>query len=174
MGDTQETSAARAESRSYELREGLAEDASYIFSSWLGNFRDAKAVGGVPDTLFFANHRRLLVDLLSRSVVTVACNPSNPREIYGYIVYDPQPRTQVIHWVCVKRAHQGKGIASALYASATSDAEGKALHYTHKGPAFYGPSRDSRGRFLDVTKRRGLVYNPYWLHFPLDADLVVG
>jgi len=70
------------------IRAATEEDISFIFNSWLKSFRDSNFGKQITNTIYFAQHHKLIENLLQSCNVFVACNESNPGELYGYICYE--------------------------------------------------------------------------------------
>jgi GNAT superfamily N-acetyltransferase len=97
------------------IRQVVAGDVPFIFSSWLRDLRDADG-GPLPDDLFFNAHRSLIERLLSDPNVTalVACAADAQDEILGYVVAEPG----VLWWVTTRKALRGRGLAKRLLMAA--------------------------------------------------------
>jgi len=89
-------------------------DESFIYSSWLKSFRDAPAVSGVSNTVYFKCHHDLVEAILNDPSVSthIACAPDDDSQIFGYIVGS----VGVCHWVYVKHPLRTVGIAKELMA----------------------------------------------------------
>lgn len=99
-----------------KIRQVVAGDLPYIFSTWLRDLRDADG-GPLPDDLFFQAHRALIERLLGDPTVValVACAADDPNEIWGYVVAEPH---EVLHWVQTRKASRGRGLAKMLLTAA--------------------------------------------------------
>lgn len=99
-----------------KIRQVVAGDLPYIFSTWLRDLRDADG-GPLPDDLFFQAHRTLLERLLADPDVTalVACAADDPNEIWGYVVAEPK---ETLWWVQTRKASRKRGLAKMLLQAA--------------------------------------------------------
>lgn len=99
-----------------KIRQVVAGDLPYLFSTWLRDLRDADG-GPLPDDLFFSAHRTLVERLLADPAVValVACASDDPNEIWGYVVAQPG---EVLWWIQVRRASRGCGLAKRLLSAA--------------------------------------------------------
>lgn len=115
---------------------------SFVWSSWLNCFREAKQNLPIPSATYFRAQKALISELLASPTakVLVARSPADPDFIRGYSVSDGDE----LHWVYVKSGfYRRQGVATALIAAAGSPAR-----YTHDHEP--GGSR---------LRRLGLVYD---------------
>lgn len=130
-----------------ETRPAEKPDLAFIFSSWLKSFRESEFAKGIPTSLYYREHHRLIERLLERAQVLVACNPESPSQIYGWICFE-RSRARVIHYVYVKQPFRELGIAKRLLEAALAGEEG--FFYTHLG-------------ITDGKLKERAVYSPYLL-----------
>lgn len=99
-----------------KIRQVVAGDLPYVFSTWLRDLRDADG-GPLPDDLFFQAHRVLIERLLGDPTVValVACAADAPNEIWGYVVAEPK---ETLWWVQTRKASRGRGLAKMLLTAA--------------------------------------------------------
>lgn len=106
-----------------KLRKANEADISFIFNSWLKSYRaSAKAI--LPAVYFQFQHQ-LIEQLLKRSTVTVACNPADESQIYGYVVHEVQDGVDVLHYGYVKQDFRGLGLLKHMLGNVTTG------FYTH-------------------------------------------
>lgn len=98
------------------IRQVVAGDLPYIFSTLLRDLRDADG-GPLPDDLWFATHRAFIERLLADPAVTalVACASDAPDEILGYIVAEPG---EVLWYVQTRKPLRKQGLAKRLLVAA--------------------------------------------------------
>ena len=123
----------------FKVRPAVGSDINFIYSTWLGSYRYDSDLGkSCRSTVFFAHYPAVIDYILERSKVLVVCYAQEPDVIFGYIVHGPM----VAHYIYVKQAFRGLGLARMLYVAA-----GEPKVYTHKT------------RLLDIYNK-DLVYNP--------------
>lgn len=130
------------------IRSGQPADFSLIYNSWLKSFRDSPYTKGIPNTYYFAGHHQMIERVLPLSLVKVACDRAKPTEIFGYAVAQSFPEGLGLHWVYVKHAFRGYGIAKLLEAELLK--EDVIKFYTHRVKNMEG-----------LLKDRDYIYNPY-------------
>lgn len=108
---------------SHRLRGISPEDVAPVVRVWLSEMRVSASSAGVPDDLFIANHRRLVLALLRRSWVTCACHPDNPDTVFGFVVFELAPAR--LHWLHVEDGYRRLGLGSSLLQSAFGEALGR-------------------------------------------------
>lgn len=102
-------------------------DLPFIYSSWLSTYRDSRAYRLLGDrallpyaklveperaspSLYYALHKLHIATTLGHSAVLVAAYEEDPTVLLGYIVFEEG----ILHYVCVKQAYQGEGVAKLL------------------------------------------------------------
>ena len=125
-----------AEPVPFAIRPARPEDAAFIFGSWLENFwRESPWAARLTARTFFGppppappgGHRAVVVAVLARARVLVACDLADPDEIVGYFVFEPG----VAHWLYVKKALRGFGVARALLAASDLPTDLAGVRITH-------------------------------------------
>lgn len=73
---------------SMAIREGQESDYPFIFNSFLKSFRASPVNENVADKVFFSKTHDKMEDYLNSPDIKmfIACSPSEPNTIYGYIV----------------------------------------------------------------------------------------
>ena len=113
------------------IRPGTADDASFIFSSWLKSYRQSYFARTISNTIYFDQHHAVLRRLIKRCSTDIACNPEDPSQIYGYIVHESVTGIPVVHYVYVKQTFRNMGIGKALLEKAkTFEEAGVYTHHT--------------------------------------------
>lgn len=111
----------------FVLRAARGEDLPFIFNSFLKSYRDAPAVSGVPNTLYYDGQHALIERLLKDGKAIVACATDDPEQIMGYGIGG----ASVIHWIYVKHPFRGFGIGKALEGALVGQAP-EQVFYTHR------------------------------------------
>ncbi len=133
------------------IRPANLEDVPFIFSSWLKSYRDAPAVRGVPNSIYYARQHDLITAVFARKNVRVyiACAPDEPSQIFGYLVGEALDSGPVLHFLYVKHPMRNFGVGKYLESHLLSVVPGQ-LTYTQAGK--------NHERLL---KNREYIYNPY-------------
>jgi len=145
------------QSKNWDLRYGQVDDHPFIYSSWLKSFRDSSVIRRVPNSVYFAQHHKLIEKTLTapttKIVVSVATD--DPGQIYGYVVGSYDDTGPILHWVYCKHVFRGCGISRELEAAIVDGAAADTVRYTHRV-----------NECDEILKRRGYIYNPYifWSH----------
>jgi hypothetical protein len=150
------------------MRRASTADGRFIADSWLRSYQPSRRCKGIPSDIYWANHRRVVSGLLDRADTWVACDPTDPWTIWGWICGAWEGQALVLHYVYVKDAFRGvPGLALGTRLIQQYLTPGKDLtdpdssvlvwthetgavppllaHLTHKGilheevPAFYNP-----------------------------------
>lgn len=111
------------------FRTSTGLDVPFIFSSWLKSYAKARGLAGSEKAAYFRAQHAVIDRLLQRSQVLVACDPSDPGEVWGYCVND----TRAIHWVYVKQVFRRFGIATELLRQVVYDGPVLHSHQTRAG-----------------------------------------
>lgn len=136
------------------IRPGVVEDVPFIFNSWLKSFRDAPAVQGIPNVVYYKQHHDVVERVLAAPglQVLVVCNKEHPEQIYAYLVATIEATEVTIHWIYTKHPFRRMGMAGQLYKSLCNIVQlAKPLlmysHRTHVGGL--------------LANKINLIYNPY-------------
>lgn len=127
------------------VRGAEAGDIPFIFSTMLqGLYYDKDGwFGEIPKGIFMDNYHHVIEQLLMHpsTRVAVACDPTKPDVIRGYSIYSADK--PVLHWVFIKKAWRGIGIAKDLIPNNIKEV----THITQVG--------------LSIIKKHGIVFNPF-------------
>jgi ribosomal protein S18 acetylase RimI-like enzyme len=95
----------------YKIRQAIPEDLNFIFATWSKSYwTEAQLAKQVRKSVFFTEYQQVIDRLLTLADVHVASNDDGST-IYGYIITQ-QPN--ILHWVYVKNAFSGLGLAKDL------------------------------------------------------------
>lgn len=89
------------------------DDTNFIFASWLKGLRYGNEWFNLIEAdTYYANYHKIIEVILETPgvAVTVSCLKEDPSVILGYSVHS----TTCLHWVFVKKAWRGIGIAKSL------------------------------------------------------------
>lgn len=139
----------------HQIRGAVATDLGFLVKSWVQEHRHSPASKGVPDDLYFASQRKLVLALLRRAWSLVAVDPADADHLYGFVVFELAPPR--LHWVYVKEAYRRAGLGEALLRAAFGEALSLrqrilCSHASNMTRALCAPS-----------ERHRLVYCPYLL-----------
>lgn len=96
------------------LREGTPGDTNFILATWLrGLYYGDTWFSEIPKHTFMTKYHQVVEGILASpsTQVRIACLKDDPEVILGYAIFGQQG---VIHWVFVKKAWRGVGIATSL------------------------------------------------------------
>src|SRR5690349_19040010 len=117
----------------WRIRPGNEGDVPFIFSTWLRNYyadgEGERLKRRITKSVFMFGQHALIERLLKSSHVAVACNPSDPAQIYGYAVGETKGDVAALHYVYVKPPFRSLGVARQLVALLSAGCN--AVHYTH-------------------------------------------
>ena len=96
------------------LRPLIDEDHAFLFNSFLKSYRFSPFAEKITNTIYFEDHHKLIERIIENSKVLVACNPSDPSQLYGYILAGEEEGVLVIHFLYVKHTFRNMGIGKTL------------------------------------------------------------
>jgi hypothetical protein len=139
----------------FNIRSAELDDIPFVFNSWLKSYRDAPSVRAVPNTLYYTAHHSVIEKIFASPglVLLVACDTTEPKQIFGYAVGERLPSGFVIHWIYCKFPFRKFAIGGALeQALLATNIDNKEIYYTHcpKGSE-------------SLLRNRKYVFNPYLL-----------
>ena len=131
------------------LRPLIEDDLAFIFNSWLKSYRFSHLAEKITNTIYFADHHKVIERLIEDSSVVVACNEEDPSQVYGYIVGGALDGIALLHFIYVKHTFRNMGVGKTLLDAMGHDKE-KAGVYTH------------HTRMADkLAAKYNFVYHPY-------------
>jgi hypothetical protein len=113
----------KIENNQIDIRDVAPEDLPFIFNSWLKSYRNGGIPKFVDNTIYFSEHHKLIERLLQRATTKVACSPTDPTNIYGYICYERIDGVYVLHYAYVKHTFRNLGILRAMIKASGHDGE---------------------------------------------------
>jgi GNAT superfamily N-acetyltransferase len=123
----------------YIVRESISDDTPFIFSTFLrGLYYGDPYFARTPKNSFMKAYHSVLEQILSLPAVKVhiACLKEDPEVILGYSITGGEGT--ILHWVFVKSAWRGIGIAKELVPSTIK----AATHTTSVGDSLLRKHRD--------------------------------
>jgi len=97
----------------FKIRDPKGDDLALILNSWLRSDRDNGRNRFMSQETYFDGFRGECVSKLESGFVTVACNPADEDQIYGWAA---ATEGGTVHYVYVKQAFRGYGVGKALLA----------------------------------------------------------
>ena len=134
-----------------EIRLAVEGDIPYVAKTWVETYRKAGQWSkGMTDGVYYPAHRNLANHLIGQASTVVACNPDHPTHLLGFACGERRNDVLTMHFVCVKFALRGFGVARLMMEAFEYDGQEPIIctHWTH---ATHDMMR--RGRVL--------VHNPY-------------
>lgn len=110
-------------------RQGTKADWAFVYATMLRNLKgSAPFARRISNTVFFALHHEVIERILARGGELVIAHPEDdPQTILGYLLFErAAPHAKVagvavpeiiLHWVYVKKAFRGYGVARTLFQS---------------------------------------------------------
>jgi predicted GNAT family acetyltransferase len=129
-------------------------DEAFVYSTWLRNYKHSSYFAKrIRPVTFFAGHHNIASHILKKESVKVfvACPKDDIETILGYLVCEPDSDKQIIHFVFVKDAFRGLGVARALVEASQIDIN--KIHFTH----WTYPVDEFIRKYPDI------IYDPYKL-----------
>lgn len=115
----------------FSLRPYQPTDEAFLFNSWLKSYRNSDFARALRNDIFYSMHHLVIERILQRPTtqVLIACDPTAPDVVYGYLVAERVGGPPIYHFLYVKAAFRRAGIAKALL-EATGASSGLAF-FTH-------------------------------------------
>jgi GNAT superfamily N-acetyltransferase len=121
-----------------KLRQGTEADKALIYATWLrSTYYGTPYFKLIEKNTFFDNYKKIVEQRLINSSVLVCCLEEDPDVVLGYSLFT----NNVLHWVYVKRAWRGLGIAKMLVPSTCDTATSltKIGKVCNKGKLVFNP-----------------------------------
>ena len=138
------------------FRAATVEDANFIFNSWLKSYRHSHFARLVTNAIYYSEQHKIIERLVKDCKTIVACNESDPTQIYGYINGGTVDGFLVINYLYVKHSFRNMGIGRALLNVFDHDPSTASIYTMHT-------------RIADtLAPRFNMVYHPYILFQEFD------
>ena len=98
----------------FAIRPAGPDDMAFVINAWLeGYWPDCPCSVVMPKSAWWPRWHRVVENILSdeRTRTVIACLEERPDQLMGFACYRPP---ECLHWVYVKQAFRGNGIARAL------------------------------------------------------------
>ena len=99
------------------MRPANEGDVGFIFNSWLKSFRNSEFPNSITNEIYFSEHHKVIERIFKFYDVIIACNDSDPSQIYGFMCAGYTDNVFTLHYVYVKHTFRRMGIAKALATS---------------------------------------------------------
>lgn len=119
-----------------QYRQYQPDDESFIFSSWLKSYRNTEDCARMTNDTYFSLYKAVVAKALQNSHTIMACNPSDPTQVYGYLCYKYEDDIPVIQYVYVKFTYRKLGIVRDLVQSVIPTVKSNPLVVTHANRIF--------------------------------------
>lgn len=96
----------------FSLRKSSGDDINFVAASWKQSFR--KEYPKLTKDEFFEVINPKVDKILDRSEIIIACDPEEPRVIYGYCVFKVVDSIPVIHFAYVKQSLRRFGLLKGM------------------------------------------------------------
>lgn len=124
-----------------QLRSPHPTDLPFILNSFTESYKDSK-YNPIYGMAYFYYFRLLLNKLISKSLITIICNPDDINQIYGYAIYQIKDDKLIIHWIYIKYTFRKLGLAKYLYNILLNMVKDKEITITLKS-CYYDKYKDS-------------------------------
>lgn len=155
---------------SLDIRPAEADDVSFVVGTWVEGYRRGSPwAHRLRDHVFFRHHQPVIAEILSRAEVLVACDQSDPRVIYGDVVFELEtPEGPAIHWIYVKKSLRRLGVGRRLLEATGLPVDLAGVNVTHPTYSWFATRRIGADGEVSVPGRSGLeelfpqaIHNPY-------------
>ena len=112
------------------LRKATQDDVNFIFNAWLKSFKVSNFARTITNTIYFAEHHKIIERLLKGNETIIACNNEDPTQIYGFINAGRVDGIFCLNYIYVKQSFRNLGIGKALLNAFEHDPSTASV-YTH-------------------------------------------
>ncbi len=133
------------------LRKANQEDVGFIFNSWLKSFKFSLFAKNVTNTIYYAEHHKIIERLLKQNETIIACNDDDPSQIYGFINGGRVDGIFCLNYVYVKQSFRNLGIGKTL------------LNYFEHDPATAAVYTHHTRIAERLAAKYNMVHHPYLL-----------
>lgn len=131
------------------LRPATAEDVSFIFNAWLKSYKHSPFGRDITNTIFYAEHHKVIERLLKKFDTIIACNPDDENQIYGFINAGFVDGIFCLNYIYVKHTFRNLGIGKTLL-------NGFSHNHEHASVITHITRAASK-----LAEKYNMVYHPY-------------
>ena len=133
------------------VRPMLEGDIGFVFNTWLKSFRYSSFAKPITNTVYFNEQHKIIERLIKKNDIFIACDNTDPNQIYGYICAGKVDGIFAIHYIYVKHTFRKMGIGKLLLNTFSHDPSNAAIfsHHTHSAEK--------------LAAKFNLVYHPFIL-----------
>ncbi len=126
------------------VRVGTPEDLNFVFATWLRNYRHGSQFAKkISNDVFYRWHHKVIERIIERGAQIRIVHPAgDPGTILGYSCIELFEERPLVHFIYIKKAWRGMGLAKKLI----WETEGYFSHMTDH---------------LDLNRHPSFHYNPY-------------
>lgn len=133
------------------IRKAGQEDVGFIFNAWLKSYKHSLFAKNITNTIFYAEHHKLIERLLKTNETLIACNNEDPSQIYGFINAGNVDGIFCLNYIYVKQLYRNLSVGKTLLNAFDHDPSTASV-YTHH-------TRSAER----LAAKYNLVYHPYLL-----------
>jgi GNAT superfamily N-acetyltransferase len=136
-------------SPSIRLRPATEEDIGFIFNSWLKSYKFSLFAKNITNTIYYAEHHKVIEKLLKNHQTIIACNNDDISQIYGFINAGFVDGIFCLNYIYVKQPFRNLGVGKTLLNSFDHDPSNASVvtHWTRMAER--------------LAPKYNMVYHPY-------------
>lgn len=108
------------------LRPPQKTDLPFIYNSWLRSYKESPD-NPIKGDAYYSYQKMLLISILSRSQISILCDPKDINQIFGYAVYELTDDSVILHWIHTKHLFRRFGFARFIIENIMNLAESKGI-----------------------------------------------
>lgn len=112
------------------IRKAGQEDVGFIFNAWLKSYKHSLFAKNITNTIFYAEHHKVIEKLLKEHETLIACNDADPSQIFGFINAGKVDGIFCLNYIYVKQTFRNLSIGKTLLNAFEHD-PGSASVITH-------------------------------------------
>jgi len=134
-----------------QLRKAGQEDVGFIFNAWLKSYKFSLFSKNITNTIYYAEHHKVIERLLKTHETIIACNSEDPSQIFGFINAGRVDGIFCLNYIYVKQPFRNLSIGKTLLNAFDHDPSSASV-YTH------------HTRAADrLAAKYHMIYHPYLL-----------
>lgn len=97
------------------VRDMIEDDAAFVYSSLLKSHRYSRSTAGTQNEIYYANHHKLVENMIKSCKVLILCDQGDLGHIYGYGIAEEVQGIFTVHFIYVKQPYRGLGLAKLIF-----------------------------------------------------------
>jgi hypothetical protein len=151
------------------LRAPTPDDTNFVIKSWMESSHASDFAVYIPDDIWYDKHKKVITNLIERSLISVLCDTEDPTHMLGFTVYEIIEDVLILHFLYIKYPYRNFGFSKQILQSIYPKFKEQDFFITHIDRTVLRVKKNYKGDqyvdknswFLKNKEKFKMHYNPY-------------